>query len=65
MTGARLERLMVDWAEEAGALARQHFRRTGDLKFKAGRESVTATDREIEVRLRQRMATHWCCGNRG
>jgi len=56
MNSAQLEALMIGWAEEAGALARQHYRHTGDLNFKAGREAVTAADRQIEVRLREQIA---------
>jgi myo-inositol-1(or 4)-monophosphatase len=51
-----LESRMLAWAREGGAIARSHYRKTGDLKFKAGRQAVTAADLEIEKMLRGRIA---------
>ncbi len=59
MSTAKLEESMVRWATEAGAMALQYYRHTGDLSFKAGREAVTVADHEIEVRLRERIATEF------
>lgn len=50
-----LEENILTWVQEGGAVARRHFRKTGDLIFKSGREAVTDTDREIETLLRQRI----------
>ena len=50
-----LEMRMTSWAREAGAIARDHFGRTGPLKFKVGREAVTDADLEIEKLLRRRI----------
>ena len=55
MTTGQLEPLMIGWAEEAGVMARHHYRHTGDLSFKRGREAVTEVDRQIEVRLREQI----------
>ena len=51
-----LRRHLREWADEAGDMARGHFRRTGPLAFKTGREAVTAADRAIETMLRERIA---------
>ena len=51
-----LEGLMTAWALETGAIAKRHFRQTGELVFKAGNEAVTAADRQIETRLRELIA---------
>ena len=50
-----LESRMLAWAREAGAIARSHFRRTGELRFKHDRQAVTAADVEIEILLRRRI----------
>ncbi len=56
MTLAELESRMTEWAVEAGAMAKASFRRTGELSFKSGHEAVTASDRQIEIRLRELIA---------
>ena len=48
-----LEAVMLNWAREAGDIARGHYRRTGDLQFKKGRQAVTEADLEIEKMLRR------------
>jgi len=48
-----LEACMLSWAREAGDIARGHYRRTGDLRFKKGRQAVTEADLEIEKMLRR------------
>lgn len=53
---AQLEKNLLDWARESGALALEFYRRTGDLTFKHGREAVTEADRGIEELLRRRIA---------
>ena len=50
-----LEFRMQAWAEEAAGIARGHFRQTGELKFKPGRQAVTDADLEIERLLRRRI----------
>lgn len=50
-----LEKLLKSWADEAGTIARRHYRRTGDLEFKDGQEAVTEADRQIETMLRERI----------
>lgn len=50
-----LEARMTAWTEEAGAVARRHFRQTGELRFKSGKEAVTEADLEIEKLLRRRI----------
>lgn len=50
-----LEARMMAWAEEAGTIARRHYRQTGELRFKAGKQAVTEADLEIEKMLRQRI----------
>ncbi len=50
-----LESTMRGWAEEAAAIARGQFRRTGPLQFKFAREAVTAADAEIERLLARRI----------
>jgi len=50
-----LEATMLGWALEAGDIARRHYRRTGDLQFKKGRQAVTEADLEIEKMLRRRI----------
>jgi len=47
---------MSAWAEEAGVIARRHYRQTGELRFKSGKEAVTEADLEIERMLRKRIA---------
>ena len=54
-----LEALMLAWAREAGEIARGHYRRTGELRFKQGREAVTDADLEIEKMLRRRIGTEF------
>ena len=39
-----LETLMQGWLREAGQIARSHYRRTGELRFKQGRQAVTDAD---------------------
>lgn len=51
-----LEARMSAWAEEAGVIARHHYRQTGELRFKSGKEAVTEADLEIERMLRKRIA---------
>ncbi len=51
-----LEATMLGWALEAGDIARRHYRRTGDLQFKKGRQAVTEADLEIEKMLRRRIS---------
>ena len=51
-----LEAVMLGWAREAGEIARRHYRRTGDLQFKKGRQAVTEADLEIEKMLRRRIS---------
>jgi myo-inositol-1(or 4)-monophosphatase len=51
-----LEATMLGWAREAGDIARRHYRRTGDLQFKKGRQAVTEADLEIEKMLRRRIS---------
>ena len=51
-----LEAVMLGWAREAGEIARRHYRRTGDLQFKKGRQAVTEADLEIEKMLRLRIS---------
>jgi myo-inositol-1(or 4)-monophosphatase len=48
-----LEATMLGWAREAGDIARSHYRRTGELRFKRGRQAVTEADLEIEIMLRR------------
>lgn len=50
-----LERLMLDWAREAGEIALNMFRHTGPLRFKHGREAITEADRQIERLLISRI----------
>lgn len=50
-----LESRMQSWAEEAAGIARGHYRQTGELKFKPGRQAVTDADLEIERLLRRRI----------
>ena len=50
-----LESRMLAWAREAGIIARGHYRRTGALRFKHGRQAVTDADVEIELLLRRRI----------
>jgi len=50
-----LETRMLAWARESGTIARAHYRRTGKLRFKYGRQAVTAADGEIELLLRRRI----------
>lgn len=59
MNPPALERLMSAWAEAAGAMALQYFRRTQTLVFKSGHEAVTEADRRIETRLRQLIAAEF------
>ncbi len=59
MTSSELEGLMTAWATEAGAMAKAAFRQPGDLTFKSGQEAVTATDRQIEIRLRELIAAEF------
>ena len=54
-----LESIMVGWAEEAAAIARSHFLKTGELQFKYAREAVTEADREIERHLATRIAARF------
>ena len=49
-----LETRMLDWVREGGLIARSHYRRTGELRFKKGRQVVTDADIEIEMMLRRR-----------
>ncbi len=51
-----LEATMLGWAREAGDIARRHYRRTGDLQFKKGRQAVTEADLEIEKMLRRHIS---------
>jgi len=46
---------MIRWSEEAAAIARRHYRRTGKLEFKYANEAVTEADGEIENLLRLRI----------
>ena len=50
-----LEARMSAWAEEAGVIARRHYRQTGELRFKAGKQAVTEADLEIEKMLRKQI----------
>ena len=50
-----LERKMTAWVGEAAELALSLHRRTGDLRFKRGREAVTEADPRIELLLRERI----------
>ena len=52
-----LEENLLAWAAESGAMAREHFRHTGVLSFKYGREAVTEADGAIEAMLRERIST--------
>ena len=54
-----LESIMVGWAEEAAAIARSHFLKTGELQFKYAREAVTEADREIERHLAAQIAARF------
>ncbi|MEN8008436.1 MAG: inositol monophosphatase [Candidatus Krumholzibacteriota bacterium] len=54
-----LEARMAAWAEEAGAVARRHYRRSGELKFKQGKQAVTEADLEIEKMLRRRIGQEY------
>ena len=54
-----LEARMLDWAREAGDIARGYYRRTGELRFKHGRQAVTDADLEIEKMLRGRIGTEF------
>lgn len=56
MKSENLEAMLSSWSHEAGQMALRHYRHTGDLKFKTGREAVTAADQEIERHLRARIA---------
>jgi myo-inositol-1(or 4)-monophosphatase len=51
-----LEENLLAWADECGQMARGHFRRTGGLRFKHGREAVTEADLAIEEMLRRKIA---------
>ncbi len=50
-----LEARMMAWAAEAGGIAKRHYRQTGELRFKEGKQAVTAADLEIEIMLRRRI----------
>jgi myo-inositol-1(or 4)-monophosphatase len=50
-----LEATMRGWAEEAAAIARDHFLHTGPLQFKFAREAVTVADAQIERMLTRRI----------
>ena len=50
-----LETRMMAWAAEAGVIARRHYRQTGELRFKEGKQAVTEADLEIEMMLRKRI----------
>ncbi len=50
-----LQLQMAGWVLEAGEMALDLFRRTGDLEFKYDREAVTEADRHIETMLRERI----------
>ncbi len=54
-----LEATMLTWAREAGDIARRHYRRTGDLRFKKGRQAVTDADLEIEKMLRRHIGAEF------
>jgi myo-inositol-1(or 4)-monophosphatase len=54
-----LESRMLTWAREAGQIARTHYRRTGELRFKEGRKAVTAADVEIEKMLRRHIRSEF------
>ncbi len=54
-----LEARMLAWAHEAGDIARGHYRRTGELRFKQGRQAVTDADLEIEKMLRRRIGAEF------
>lgn len=51
----QLESRMSAWAAEAGIIARGHYRKTGELRFKSGKQAVTEADLEIEKMLRRRI----------
>jgi histidinol phosphatase-like enzyme (inositol monophosphatase family) len=53
MNDAALTSFMHQLADEAGAIARRHFRTTLHAEQKADSSPVTIADREIEQRLRQ------------
>jgi myo-inositol-1(or 4)-monophosphatase len=50
---------MLAWAHEGGAIAQAHFRKTGALNFKPGRQAVTDADLEIEKMLRRRITAEF------
>ncbi|MCK9997001.1 MAG: inositol monophosphatase [Candidatus Krumholzibacteria bacterium] len=54
-----LEATMLRWAREAGDIASSHYRRTGELRFKEGRQAVTEADLEIEKMLRRRIGAEF------
>jgi myo-inositol-1(or 4)-monophosphatase len=54
-----LETRMMAWAREAGGIARGYYRRTGELRFKEGRQAVTDADLEIEKMLRRRIGAEF------